>query len=208
MMLKNKIQRYTDLYIKTNKEVYIKKIFKLMNGLIHRKINSKGMYYYREDVYQEICEDIWKSLKYYKSESSSAMYYLSTVIDRSIVSHIKYLTMKIRDSDNESYSLNDLLYEDDMGKSFEMLSRFEDNRSAEESAIYNIEFNRLVDSFVERLTDMEKKIFITYLETDGKFYKTKNITILKNFTGYKKKQIDNAFRRIKKKGREFFKDVI
>lgn len=186
-------------YILTNDENYLKKIFKYNDYKIKNKIYKNYLQMYYEDILQEIHLRIWKNLKNYNPKKGSLSNYINIIIDASIVDYIKKIKRDKRYVNHISESINKTVNDNET----ELINLIEGDDSHEDSIIENIEFNRLLNKFLKKLTNIEKKSLLANIKNiTGNQHK--NLTLISQATGLDKKQIDNAFGRIKNKFEIFY----
>ncbi|MFW6007865.1 MAG: RNA polymerase sigma factor [archaeon] len=188
-------------YMKTKNDYYLQKIFEANKYKIKSKIYQNYLQYYYEDLVQEIHLEIWKSLEKYDSNKCSFNGYINMIIDRKIIDYIKRIKRDKRYINHISSSINKMIGED---KNIEIINLLESNDNTEFNVVENIEFNRIFKDFLNELTNMERKSLLANL----KYYtghKQRDLDSMIEVTGLGKRQIENAFRRIREKYIKFLK---
>ncbi|NLJ84099.1 MAG: RNA polymerase sporulation sigma factor SigH [Halanaerobiaceae bacterium] len=188
----------------SNEEVIIKKAQdgdnQAINLLIQKNMDivyAKARYFFikgldREDVIQEGLVGLYKAIRDYREDRSAAFRgFAQLCIHRQLVSAIKRANRQKHIPLNSSTSIDRSIDFNEGSRSYKEIIPNND-RDLEDRYIYKEQLNILFKVLDETLTNLEKEVFLQYLENRSYQEISKNLNV--NI-----KTVDNALQRARKK---------
>jgi len=188
----------------SNEEVIIKKAQdgdnQAINLLIQKNMDivyAKARYFFikgldREDVIQEGLVGLYKAIRDYREDRSASFRgFAQLCIHRQLVSAIKRANRQKHIPLNSSTSIDRSIDFNEGSRSYKEIIPNND-RDLEDRYIYKEQLNILFKVLDETLTNLEKEVFLQYLENRSYQEISKNLNV--NI-----KTVDNALQRARKK---------
>lgn len=193
-------------YKSTNEDKYIEKIFDIMGGFLHNKalhaIRTTTLpNYYYPDLKQEAMIEVWHSMKFYDPSKGDPWPYFTVVAENAMSTFIRWYFRQKHVPSGAKISLHKNIYGDDVDK--ELIDIIESVPDVKNTVIDNITYRNTRDKICRLCSNMEEKIFLTYLSSYDSRHKGANYEAIRDKTNYRIKQIDNALQRIRKKARKY-----
>ena len=152
----------------------------------------------REDIIQEGMIGLYKAIRdYNENKNASFKSFAELCINRQLITAIKAAGRQKHMPLNSSISLNKAVFDDDGEETYiDMLESSEAATSPETIFIGMENRNFIIEHIAESLSSFEKQVLVLYLQ--GKSYSE-----IAHLTEKKKKSIDNALQKVKKKTEKF-----
>lgn len=188
------IWKYFIRYYETGDEKWFEKFWNEIKNYIEYKTRSFGLAQEKDDVKQEVGEQIIKSIDNYDKDRPPEPYVI-TIILNAIISYKKEKNRGKRKINQDAISLNKKA---GMGKEDgEMGELIANGENIEKQFAAKQDLSRATNLIKKELSNMEYEIWKENMKTYN--FQYNQIQKVADETGYSYKQVDNALQRIEKK---------